>query len=157
MYLWQAVCRSNQCFPENLDSHFLCLNNWFLFGGQICEAFICSEYRIQPHSFFKTNLYALCVCDALPQALFWGKNDVPGFFMPCVCVMHCRRRFFFGKSDVPGFVPPCVCVMHCRRRFFFGKNDVPGIFMPCGCVMHCRRRFFLGKNYVPRIFITNSL
>ena len=24
-----------------------------------------------------------------------------GIFMPCVCVMHCRRRFFFGKNDVP--------------------------------------------------------
>ena len=48
-----------------------------------------------------------------------------GIFMPCVCVMHCRRRFFFGKNDVPGFVMPCVCVMHCRRHFFFGKNDVP--------------------------------
>ena len=33
---------------------------------------------------------------------FSEKNDVPGIFMPCVCVMHCRRRFFFGKNDVPG-------------------------------------------------------
>jgi hypothetical protein len=33
-------------FPENLDFHFLCLNNLFLFGGQICEAFILLEYRI---------------------------------------------------------------------------------------------------------------
>ena len=44
---------------------------------------------------------ALCVCDALPQALFFGKNDVPGIFMPCVSVMHCRRRFFFRKNGVP--------------------------------------------------------
>ena len=49
-----------------------------------------------------------------------------GTFMPCVCVMHCRRRFFFGKNDVPGIFMPCVCVMHCRRRFFFRKSDVPG-------------------------------
>ena len=34
------------CFPENLDFHFLCLNNILLFGGQICEAFIFLEYRI---------------------------------------------------------------------------------------------------------------
>ena len=34
------------CFPENLNSYFLCLNNWFLFGGQICEALMCLEYRI---------------------------------------------------------------------------------------------------------------
>ena len=26
---------------------------------------------------------------------------------------------------------PCVCVMHCRRRFFFGKNDVPWLFVTC--------------------------
>ena len=36
----------SQCFPENHDFHFLCLNNLFLFGGQICEAFIFLEYRI---------------------------------------------------------------------------------------------------------------
>ena len=36
------ACQS-PCFPENLDSHFLCLNNGFLFGGQICEAFMCLE------------------------------------------------------------------------------------------------------------------
>ena len=30
-------------FPENPDFHFLCLNNLFLFEGQICEAFICLE------------------------------------------------------------------------------------------------------------------
>ena len=41
------------------------------------------------------DFYALCVCDALPQAFFFEKNDVPGICMPCVCVMHCRRRFFF--------------------------------------------------------------
>ena len=36
----------SQCFLENHDFHFLCLNNLFLFGGHICEAFICLEYRI---------------------------------------------------------------------------------------------------------------
>ena len=43
-----ATCFAGQspCFPENLDFHFLSLNNWFLFGGQICEAFIFLEYRI---------------------------------------------------------------------------------------------------------------
>ena len=41
-------CFTNQspCFPENPDFRFLCLNNIFLFGGQICEAFIFLEYRI---------------------------------------------------------------------------------------------------------------
>ena len=39
------ACQS-QCFPENLDLHSLCLNSLFLFEGQICEAFICLEYRI---------------------------------------------------------------------------------------------------------------
>ena len=34
------------CVPENLDFHFLCLNHLFLFGGQICKAFIFLEYRI---------------------------------------------------------------------------------------------------------------
>ena len=28
-------------------------------------------------------MYALCVCDALPQALFFGKNDVPVICMTC--------------------------------------------------------------------------
>ena len=36
----------SQYFPENLDAHFLCLNNGVLAGGQICEASICLEYRI---------------------------------------------------------------------------------------------------------------
>ena len=40
-----VVCQS-PCFPENHDFHFLCLHNVFLFEGQICEAFICLEYRI---------------------------------------------------------------------------------------------------------------
>ena len=46
---WVTLTRfasQSPCFPENLDSHFLCLNNWFLFRGQICEACICLEYRI---------------------------------------------------------------------------------------------------------------
>ena len=34
------------CFHENLDFHSLCLNNLFLSGGQICEAFIFLEYRM---------------------------------------------------------------------------------------------------------------
>ena len=34
------------CLTENLDVHSLCSKNVFLFGGQICEAFICLEYRI---------------------------------------------------------------------------------------------------------------
>ena len=41
----RVACQS-PCFPENLDFHFLCLSIFFLFGGQICEAFICLEYRI---------------------------------------------------------------------------------------------------------------
>ena len=41
------------------------------------------------------------------MALFSGKNNVPGIVMPCVCVMHCRRRFFFGKNDVPWFFVTC--------------------------------------------------
>ena len=45
--------------------------------------------------------------------------------------------FFFGKNDVPGIFMPCVCVMHCRRRFFFRKNDVPVIFMPCVFLESC--------------------
>ena len=69
------------------------------------------------------------MCDALPQALFFGKSDVPGFVMPCVCVMHCRRRFFFGKSDVPDiFYTLCVCDA-LPQALFFRKNDVPGIFI----------------------------
>ena len=27
------------CIPESLDFHILCLNHWFLFGGQIWDAF----------------------------------------------------------------------------------------------------------------------
>ena len=44
------------CFPEDLDSHSLCLNNWFLFGGQICEALIC----LYPSSFFKPKISHTC-------------------------------------------------------------------------------------------------
>ena len=40
------VAGQSPCFPENLDSHFLCLTSWFLFGGQTCEALIFLEYRI---------------------------------------------------------------------------------------------------------------
>ena len=58
--------------------------------------------------------------------------------------MHCRRRFFFGKNDDPRIFMPCVCDA-LPQALFFGKNDVPGICMPCVCVMHCRRRFFFGK------------
>ena len=32
-----------------------------------------------------------------------SRSWIPGIFMPCVCVMHCRRRFFFGKNGVPCF------------------------------------------------------
>ena len=38
---------------------------------------------------------------------------------------------YITSAALSGIFMPCVCVMHCRRRFFFGKNDVPGIFMPC--------------------------
>ena len=41
------------------------------------------------------------------MAFFSEKNDVPDIFMPCVCVMHCRRRFFFGKNGVPWFFVTC--------------------------------------------------
>ena len=69
----------------------------------------------------------VCVWCTAAVAFFFGKKSVPGFCMPCVCVMHCRRRFFFGGKSVPGIFMPCVCVMHCRRRFFIGKKGVPGI------------------------------
>ena len=49
----------------------------------------------------------VCVCYAAAGAFFFGKNDVPGIFMPCVCVLRCRRRFFFGKNDVPGIFETC--------------------------------------------------
>ena len=39
------TCQS-PCFHGHLDFHSLHLNNFFLFGGQICEAFISLEYRI---------------------------------------------------------------------------------------------------------------
>ena len=42
------LCFAGQspCFLENLDFLVLCLDNLFLFGGQICEQFIFLEYRI---------------------------------------------------------------------------------------------------------------
>ena len=42
------MCFTGQspCFPEIHDFNFLCLNNLFLFEGQICEAVIFLEYRI---------------------------------------------------------------------------------------------------------------
>ena len=40
------VTGQSQYFPENPNFDFLCLNNLFLFGGQICGAFIFLEYRI---------------------------------------------------------------------------------------------------------------
>ena len=39
---------------------------------------------------------------------FFIKYDVPGIFMPCVCVMHCRRRFLKEKMTFLVFVCP-VC------------------------------------------------
>ena len=33
-------CKSNPMFPRKLEFHFFCLSNLFIFGGQICEAFI---------------------------------------------------------------------------------------------------------------------
>ena len=48
-----------------------------------------------PEKWRSWDLYALCVwCTAAGYFFFW-KNGVPGIFMPCVCVMHCRRRFFW--------------------------------------------------------------
>ena len=41
-----SFTRQSRYFPENLDFCSLCLNNLFLFGGQICEAFMFLEYRI---------------------------------------------------------------------------------------------------------------
>ena len=38
---------------------------------------------------------------------------------------------YITSAALSGIFMPCVCVMHCRRRFFFGKNDVPEICMPC--------------------------
>ena len=43
------------CFPENLEFYFLCLNNLFLCGGHICEAFISLEYRIYPIFLFQNT------------------------------------------------------------------------------------------------------
>jgi hypothetical protein len=54
--------------------------------------------RSQKYPYPFVNGSLVCVCDALPQALFWGKNDVPGIFVPCLCVMHCRKRFLAEKN-----------------------------------------------------------
>ena len=67
------------------------------------------------------------------------------YIYTCICA-----SFFFGTNYVPGIFMPCVCVMHCRRRFFFRKNCVPGIFMPCVCVMS--RRFFSEKKRLRQCF-----
>ena len=40
------VAGQSLCFPENHDFHVLCLNDLFLFGGQICGAFKFLEYRV---------------------------------------------------------------------------------------------------------------
>ena len=95
--------------------------------GNVTHASTCCHVHI--YMYIYTYIYVHIYIHV--YALFFGKNNVPGICMPCVCVMHCRRRFFFGKNGVPGIFMPCVCVMHCRRRFFFGKNDVPRICMPC--------------------------
>ena len=47
----------------------------------------------------------------MPQALFLGKNNVPGIFRTC-------------SSPVEVF-------LRAAGAFFFGKNDVPGIFRAC--------------------------
>ena len=69
----------------------------------------------------------VCVCVTLPQALFFRKNDVPGIFMPCVCVLRCRRRFFFRKNDVPGIFETCNSPVEVFLRaagvFFFLANS----------------------------------
>ena len=77
------------------------------------------------------DLYALCVCDALPQALFFSEKMTFLVFVCPVCVWCTAASAFFRKKYVPGFFTPCLCVMHCRRRFFFGKNDVPLFFVTC--------------------------
>ena len=56
-----------------------------------------------------------------------------GIFMPCVCVMHCRRRFFFGKNDVPGFFMPCVCDALPQALFFRKKWRSCDFYALCVC------------------------
>ena len=50
--------------------------------------------------------------------------------MPCLCVMHCRRRFYFEKVDVPGFCMPCngpvEVFLRAAGAFFSGKTTFPG-------------------------------
>ena len=53
----------SQCFPENLDFYFLCLNKWFLFGRQIREEFICLEYQKYNHVLFSKHIYPIHVMD----------------------------------------------------------------------------------------------
>ena len=40
------VAGQRRNFPQSLDFDFLCLNNSFFFGRQICEALRFLEYRI---------------------------------------------------------------------------------------------------------------
>ena len=52
---------------------------------------------------------------------------MPGIFMPCVCVMHCRRRFFFRKNDVPEicmlFNSPVEVFLRAAGAFFPANSD----------------------------------
>ena len=77
-------------------------------------------------------MVAMCVCVTLPQAPFFSEKMTFLGFVCHVCVCYAAAgAFFSGKNDVPGIFMPCVCVLRCRRRFFFRKNDVPGIFETC--------------------------
>ena len=75
-------------------------------------------------------------------------NHNSNWIWVCSITKIARAICDISRSWIPGIFMPCVCVMHCRRRFFFGKNDVPEIFMPCvygfSCIFMDFHDFFKG-------------
>ena len=71
------------------------------------------------------DFYALCVCDALPQAfLFWKKWRSWDLYALCVCDALPQALFFRKKWRSWIFDALCVCDA-LPQALFFWKNDVP--------------------------------
>ena len=71
----------------------------------------------------------------VPQAFFFGKNDVPWFFKTCnspgEVFLRAAGAFFSGKMTFLGFLRHVIALLrslYVPQAFFFGKNDVPEFF-----------------------------
>ena len=80
----QSQLRAMASHHKNSQSHLWYqpfLDSWYFYALCVCDALPQALFFLK--KWRSCDLYAMCVCDALPQALFFGKNDVPETFMPC--------------------------------------------------------------------------